>query len=77
MLIRSLTSVQLRTLVFTGRPLRVKKNPYIQEWETTRREEQEKLLAAGIVPVQNDIDKASQGDLKVCAFLARVVCVDL
>jgi hypothetical protein len=53
----------VRTLVFTGRPLRVKKNQYIQEWETTRREEQEKLLAAGIVPVQSDIDKASEGNL--------------
>ncbi len=54
----------LRTLVFTGRPLRVKKNQYIHEWETTRREEQEKLLAQGIVPVQHDIDAASAGELK-------------
>lgn len=54
----------VRTLVFTGRPLRVKKNPYIQEWETTRRQEQEKLLAQGVVPVQADIDAAAQGELK-------------
>lgn len=53
-----------RTLVFTGRPLRVKMNPYIKEWETTRRAEQEKLLAAGVVPVQEDIEKAQAGELK-------------
>lgn len=50
--------------VFTGRPLRVKKNAYIKEWETTRREEQERLLSQGIVPVQHDIDAASAGELK-------------
>ncbi len=64
----------IRTLVYTGRPLRVKRNPYNVEvrarhsgwaficdycfahnachsqWETTRKQEQEKLLAQGIVP---------------------------
>jgi NAD(P)H-dependent flavin oxidoreductase YrpB (nitropropane dioxygenase family) len=54
----------VRTLVFTGRPLRVKKNAYIHQWETERREEQEKLLAQGTVPVQQDIDAASAGELK-------------
>ena len=54
----------LRTLVFTGRPLRVKMNPYIKEWETTRKAEQERLLASGIVPVQDDIEKAQSGELK-------------
>lgn len=42
----------------------MKKNAYINEWETTRREEQERLLASGVVPVQHDIDAASAGELK-------------
>jgi len=50
----------IRTLVFTGRPLRVKKNSYIHDWETRRRAEQEKLLADGVVPVQHDIAMAQQ-----------------
>jgi hypothetical protein len=54
----------VRTLVYTGRPLRVKKNPYNVEWDTTRKQEQEKLLAQGIVPVQFDIDQAQAGDMK-------------
>ncbi len=54
----------VRTLVYTGRPLRVKKNPYNVEWDTTRKQEQEKLLAQGVVPVQYDIDQAQAGDLK-------------
>jgi NAD(P)H-dependent flavin oxidoreductase YrpB (nitropropane dioxygenase family) len=54
----------VRTLVYTGRPLRVKKNPYNVEWDTTRKQEQEKLLAQGVVPVQYDIDQAQAGDMK-------------
>merc|ERR1712093_302375 len=53
----------LRTLVFTGRPLRVKKNAYIKEWETSRRDEQQQLLQQGVVPVQKDIDDAAEGKL--------------
>ena len=46
----------IRTLIFTGRPLRVRKNPYIMNWETERREEMQGLLDKGILPVQHDLD---------------------
>jgi NAD(P)H-dependent flavin oxidoreductase YrpB (nitropropane dioxygenase family) len=46
----------LRTLIFTGRPLRVRKNPYIMNWENERRDELFSLLDKGILPVQHDLD---------------------
>jgi NAD(P)H-dependent flavin oxidoreductase YrpB (nitropropane dioxygenase family) len=46
----------IRTLIFTGRPLRVRKNPYIMNWETERREEMQELLDKGVLPVQHDLE---------------------
>jgi len=43
-----------RTLIYTGRPMRVIKNPYQKHWETRRTKEMKKLLAQGVVPVQKD-----------------------
>jgi NAD(P)H-dependent flavin oxidoreductase YrpB (nitropropane dioxygenase family) len=46
----------IRTLIYTGRPLRVLKNPYIMNWETERREEMQGLLDKGVLPVQQDLE---------------------
>lgn len=46
----------IRTLVFTGRPLRVRKNPYIMNWEEHRREEMQELLNKGVLPVMHDME---------------------
>jgi NAD(P)H-dependent flavin oxidoreductase YrpB (nitropropane dioxygenase family) len=46
----------VRTLIFTGRPLRVRKNPYIMNWETERHDEMLSLLDQGVIPVQSDLD---------------------
>ncbi|KAJ7197202.1 2-nitropropane dioxygenase [Mycena pura] len=45
-----------RTLIYSGRPMSVLKTPYVREWETTRKSEQERLLAEGRVP--NDVELA-------------------
>ncbi|KAJ3301236.1 hypothetical protein HDV03_001175 [Kappamyces sp. JEL0829] len=47
----------LRTTIFTGRPMRVIKNPYILDWEQNRQEEMKKLLASGVIPYKADADK--------------------
>ncbi|KAJ7074315.1 2-nitropropane dioxygenase [Mycena amicta] len=39
-----------RTLIYSGRPMNVRATSYVKEWETTRKGEQEKILAAGRVP---------------------------
>jgi NAD(P)H-dependent flavin oxidoreductase YrpB (nitropropane dioxygenase family) len=55
-IIESTYDETLRTLIFTGRPLRVLKNPYIMNWETERREEMQSLLEKGVLPVQHDLE---------------------
>ncbi|KAG9740164.1 NPD-domain-containing protein, partial [Aureobasidium melanogenum] len=46
----------VRTIIFTGRPLRVRKNPYIEKWENERQAEIKKLTSEGIIPVEHDLD---------------------
>ena len=48
----------IRTIIFTGRPLRVRNNPYITDWENNRTAEIKDLTSKGIVPVENDIETA-------------------
>jgi NAD(P)H-dependent flavin oxidoreductase YrpB (nitropropane dioxygenase family) len=51
-----------RTTIFTGRPLRVRTNPYIANWEENRAAEIKKLTSKGILPVEHDLEKLG-GDL--------------
>lgn len=47
----------VRTLIFTGRPLRVRNNDYINDWETNRTQEMKELTAKGVIPYEADLDK--------------------
>jgi NAD(P)H-dependent flavin oxidoreductase YrpB (nitropropane dioxygenase family) len=47
----------VRTIIFTGRPLRVRTNPYIQNWEENRSQEIKELTGKGILPVEYDLEK--------------------
>jgi NAD(P)H-dependent flavin oxidoreductase YrpB (nitropropane dioxygenase family) len=46
----------VRTLIFTGRPLRVLKTPYISEWEG-RQQEIQQLCAKGTIPFYKDLEE--------------------
>ncbi|EPS28800.1 hypothetical protein POX_f07877 [Penicillium oxalicum] len=46
----------IRTIIFTGRPMRVRKNAYITNWEENRQDEIKKLTAQGIIPVEHDFE---------------------
>ncbi|KAJ5571206.1 hypothetical protein N7535_004866 [Penicillium sp. DV-2018c] len=46
----------IRTIIFTGRPLRVRKNPYILNWEENRAQEIKDLTSKGIIPVEHDME---------------------
>ena len=50
----------VRTIIFTGRPLRVRTNPYIQNWEENRASEIKELTAKGTIPVEHDFE--TRGD---------------
>lgn len=47
----------VRTIIFTGRPLRVRNTPYIKDWEENRQQEIKDLTSKGVIPVENDIER--------------------
>lgn len=46
----------IRTIIFTGRPLRVRTNAYIQDWEENRTAEIKELTKKGIIPVEHEME---------------------
>ncbi|KAG6874299.1 hypothetical protein C0995_001524 [Termitomyces sp. Mi166 len=54
-----------RTLIYSGRPMSVRKTPYVADWESNRRAEMDALLAEGKVPheieLQNHPNKSIPG----------------
>lgn len=54
----------IKSLVWSGRPLRALSNPYIADWEQNRQAEIKSLTYRGIVPLQYELDRLhSQGKL--------------
>ena len=47
----------VRTLIYTGRPMRVLKNEYIAEWHDQRGAEMRELLDKGVLPYKADVNK--------------------
>eukprot|EP00026_Physarum_polycephalum_P011086 Phypoly_transcript_11282.p1 GENE.Phypoly_transcript_11282~~Phypoly_transcript_11282.p1 ORF type:complete len:359 (+),score=78.03 Phypoly_transcript_11282:59-1135(+) len=47
----------VRTLIFSGRPMRVLRTEYVNKWETDRQPEIKDLTSKGIIPAQRDIEK--------------------
>ncbi|KAF4126675.1 NAD(P)H-dependent flavin oxidoreductase YrpB, nitropropane dioxygenase family [Geosmithia morbida] len=52
----------VRTIIFTGRPMRVRNNEYINDWETNRVQEMKDLAAKGVIPYEADLDKLMAGE---------------
>ena len=50
----------IRTVIFTGRPMRVIKNPYIMHWEENRAQEIRELCDNGIIPYTVDLEEKPQ-----------------
>ncbi|KAL8291669.1 hypothetical protein RQP46_001927 [Phenoliferia psychrophenolica] len=44
----------IRTLIYTGRPLRVKKTEYVMDWENNRQAEIESLTKSGKLPIETE-----------------------
>ncbi|KAK6365669.1 hypothetical protein LTS17_011055 [Exophiala oligosperma] len=47
----------MRSVIFSGRPLRIRKTPYILNWEDKRQHEIKALTDKGILPVQHDAEE--------------------
>lgn len=51
----------MKTLVYTGRPLRIAFNEYAHDWETLRKDKMHKLLSEGTAPVNYDMKNLETG----------------
>jgi len=54
----------IRTIIYTGRPLRVLKTPYIVDWEENRRDEIKELTTHGVLPVAHDQEKKAKAGIE-------------
>ncbi|KAH7248984.1 uncharacterized protein BKA55DRAFT_664436 [Fusarium redolens] len=50
----------IRTIIWTGRPMRVRNNDYINDWETNRQAEIKELVSKGVIPYEADLDKLAE-----------------
>lgn len=46
----------VRTIIFTGRPLRVRTNAWIDNWEKNRQEEIKQLTSQGKIPAEHEFE---------------------
>ncbi|EAU88369.1 2-nitropropane dioxygenase [Coprinopsis cinerea okayama7 len=46
----------VRTLIYSGRPMSVRKTPYVAEWEAKRRDEIDALVAQGKIPHEVELE---------------------
>lgn len=53
----------VRTIIFTGRPLRLRNTPYIQAWED-KQDEIKKLTSKGVIPVYQDLENDKDGSIE-------------
>ncbi|KAF8553556.1 2-nitropropane dioxygenase [Imleria badia] len=57
------------TLIYTGRPLRVRRTPYVDDWNNNRQEEIKELTSKGIIPVERDLEQHPEKSMEVRAWL--------
>lgn len=50
----------MRSLIYTGRPMRIIKNEYAVDWEENRKEEMKELLKSGTIPYTADVARAQE-----------------
>jgi len=59
----------VRTLVYTGRPMRVRRTPYVDDWEHNRQAEIRELTAKGIVPNHHEMERHPEKSIEAVTFL--------
>lgn len=67
----------IRTIIYSGRPLRVLKNEYIMDWEQNKQDKIKELTSKGIIPVEHDIEeRMEKGGDDADPSLMMKVCID-
>jgi NAD(P)H-dependent flavin oxidoreductase YrpB (nitropropane dioxygenase family) len=54
----------VRTLIYSGRPLRVRNTPYVTEWNETRVQEIRDLTGRGIIPHDHELSKKPERSIE-------------
>ena len=54
----------VRTLVYSGRPMNVRKTPYVVEWELERQKEMSDLVSQGKIPHEVELEKHPEKSLE-------------
>ncbi|KAL1407881.1 hypothetical protein Q8F55_007317 [Vanrija albida] len=58
-----------KTLIYSGRPMRVYNSPYVKEWEEKRQSEIADLTAKGIVPHDHELESKPQRSVEGMKWL--------
>jgi hypothetical protein len=72
----------VRSLIWSGRPLRALRTPYVNDWEVNRQAEIQDLISKGIVPLEHELEKLhkegkltdeveDQAALRYCPYVIR------
>ncbi|KAJ7491990.1 2-nitropropane dioxygenase [Mycena latifolia] len=67
------------TLIYSGRPMRVKRTPYVDDWNTNRQAEIQELMSKGILPHQHEIEKHPEKTVELIheVLPAKVIIDDM
>lgn len=58
-----------RTLIYTGRPLRVRATPYVKDWNNNRADEIKKLTSQGTIPHDAELEKSPEKSMEGRSWL--------
>ncbi|KAH9966433.1 2-nitropropane dioxygenase [Russula dissimulans] len=67
----------VKTLVYSGRPLHVRKTEYVRDWEENRRQEMSELVAAGRIPHWVEMNKHPEKSLEGRMWLMGQVAASI
>ncbi|KAF9240592.1 2-nitropropane dioxygenase [Melanogaster broomeanus] len=59
----------ITTLIYTGRPLRVRRTPYVENWNNNRQAEIKELTSKGILPAMQEIEQHPEKSIEARAWL--------
>jgi len=57
------------TLIYSGRPLRVRRTPYVDDWNNNREAEIKELTSKGILPHEHEMEKHPEKSAQARTFL--------
>jgi NAD(P)H-dependent flavin oxidoreductase YrpB (nitropropane dioxygenase family) len=63
----------IRTVIYTGRPMRVLKTEYISNWEDNRPTEIKQLISNGVIPINYDMEERAKKNEQITPQMINLV----